>query len=69
MRCGQGRWHQRRDRFLQRCRSRRAAGIQIRLSQPAHPARQVIITTQRLQASTVNRFGVTSAQLVNQADR
>jgi hypothetical protein len=69
MRCGQGHGHQQRGRISQRFRSRRAAGIQSRLSQPPHPARQVIATTQRLQASTVHRFGVTSAQLVNQADR
>jgi hypothetical protein len=69
MRRGQGCWHQRRGRFAQWCRSTRAAGIQSRFSQPAHPARRVIVTTQRLQASTVHRFGVTSAQLVNQADR
>ena len=66
---GQGRWRQRRARFSQRCWSMRAANIQSRLSQPAHPARQAIVTTLWLQASTVHRFGVTSAQLVNQADR
>jgi hypothetical protein len=69
MRRGQAHRHQRRGRFSQQYRSRRAAGIQSRLSQPALPAHQVIVTTQRLQASTVHRFGVTSAQLVNQADR